>query len=54
MAGKVFEIAFAINGALAQSFKTSMQQARGTLTQYGSQMNELKVQQRALDSEPTP
>lgn len=50
MAGKVFEIAFAINGALAQSFKTSMQQARGTLTQYGSQMNELKVQQRALDS----
>lgn len=50
MAGKVFEIAFAINGALAQSFKTSMQQARGTLTQYGSQMTELKVQQRALDS----
>ena len=26
MAGKVFEIAFAINGALAQSFKTSMLQ----------------------------
>lgn len=50
MAGKVFEIAFAINGALAQSFKTSMQQARGTLTQYGSKMNELKTQQKALDS----
>lgn len=50
MAGKVFEIAFAINGALAQSFKTSMQQARGTLTQYGSKMNELKSQQKALDS----
>lgn len=50
MAGKVFEIAFAINGALAQGFKTSMQQAKGTLTQYGSQMNELKAQQRALDS----
>ena len=50
MAGKVFEIAFAINGALAQSFKTSMQQARGTLTQYGSKMNELKMQQKALDS----
>ena len=49
MAGKVFEIAFAINGALAQSFKTSMQQARGTLTQYGSKMNELKTQQKALD-----
>lgn len=50
MAGKVFEIAFAINGALAQSFKTSMQQAKGTLTQYGSKMNELKTQQKALDS----
>ena len=50
MAGKVFEIAFAINGALAQGFKTSMQQAKGTLTQYGSQMTELKAQQRALDS----
>ena len=50
MAGKVFEIAFAINGALAQSFKTSMQQAKGTLTQYGSKMNELKSQQKALDS----
>ena len=50
MAGKVFEIAFAINGALAQGFKTSMQQAKGTLTQYGSTMNELKAQQRALDS----
>lgn len=50
MAGKVFEIAFAINGALAQSFKTSMQQARGTLTQYGSKMNKLKTQQKALDS----
>ena len=50
MAGKVFEIAFAINGALAQSFKTSMQQAKGTLTQYGSKMSELKTQQRALDS----
>lgn len=50
MAGKIFEIAFAINGALAQGFKTSMQQAKGTLTQYGSQMNELKAQQRALDS----
>ena len=50
MAGKVFEIAFAINGALAQSFKTSMQQARGTLTQYGSKMNELKTQQKSLDS----
>ena len=50
MAGKVFEIAFAINGALAQSFKTSMQQARGTLTQYGSKMSELKTQQKALDS----
>lgn len=50
MAGKVFEIAFAINGALAQSFKTSMQQARGTLTQYGSKMNELKTQQKALNS----
>lgn len=50
MAGKVFEIAFAINGALAQSFKTSMQQAKGTLTQYGSKMSELKTQQKALDS----
>ena len=50
MAGKVFEIAFAINGALAQGFKTSMQQAKGTLTQYGSKMTELKAQQRALDS----
>lgn len=50
MAGKIFEIAFAINGALAQGFKTSMQQAKGTLTQYGSQMTELKAQQRALDS----
>lgn len=50
MAGKVFEIAFAINGALAQSFKISMQQAKGTLTQYGSKMNELKTQQKALDS----
>lgn len=50
MAGKVFKIAFAINGALAQSFKTSMQQAKGTLTQYGSKMNELKTQQKALDS----
>lgn len=50
MAGKVFEIAFAINGALAQGFKTSMQQAKGTLTQYGSQMTQLKAQQRALDS----
>lgn len=50
MAGKVFEIAFAINGALAQGFKTSMQQAKGTLTQYGSQMNELKARQRGLDS----
>lgn len=50
MAGKVFEIAFAINGALAQGFRTSMQQAKGTLTQYGSQMTELKAQQRALDS----
>jgi len=50
MAGKVFEIAFAINGALAQGFKTSMQQAKGTLTQYGSTINELKAQQRALDS----
>lgn len=50
MAGKVFEIAFAINGALAQGFRTSMQQAKGTLTQYGSKMTELKAQQRALDS----
>lgn len=50
MAGKVFEIAFAINGALAQGFKTSMQQAKGTLTQYGSKITELKAQQRALDS----
>lgn len=50
MAGKVFEIAFAINGALAQSFKTSMQQAKGTLMQYGSKMSELKTQQKALDS----
>lgn len=50
MAGKVYEIAFAINGALAQSFKTSMQQAKGTLTQYGSKMSELKTQQKALDS----
>lgn len=50
MAGKVFEIAFAINGALAQGFKTSMQQAKGTLTQYGYKMNELKTQQKALDS----
>lgn len=50
MAGKVFEIAFAINGALAQSFKTSMQQAKGTLSQYGSKMSELKTQQKALDS----
>lgn len=50
MAGKVFEIAFAINGALAQSFKTSMQQAKGTLTQYGSKMSELKTQQKTLDS----
>ena len=50
MAGKIFEIAFAINGALAQGFKTSMQQAKGMLTQYGSQMTELKAQQRALDS----
>ena len=50
MAGKVFEIAFAINGALAQGFKTSMQQAKGTLTQYGSKIGELKAQQRALDS----
>lgn len=50
MAGKVFEIAFAINGALAQSFNTSMQQAKGTLTQYGSKMSELKTQQKALDS----
>jgi TP901 family phage tail tape measure protein len=50
MAGKVFEIAFAINGALAQGFKTSMQQAKGTLTQYGTKMTELKAQQRALDS----
>ena len=50
MAGKIFEIAFAINGALAQGFKTSMQQAKGTLTQYGSKMTELKAQQRALDS----
>lgn len=50
MAGKVFEIAFDINGALAQGFKTSMQQAKGTLTQYGYKMNELKTQQKALDS----
>ena len=46
MAGKIFEIAFAINGALAQGFKTSMQQAKGMLTQYGSET----AQQRALDS----
>jgi TP901 family phage tail tape measure protein len=50
MAGKIFEIAFAINGALAQGFKTSMQQAKGMLTQYGSEIGELKAQQRALDS----
>ena len=47
MAGKVFEIAFAINGALAQGFRTSMQQAKGKLTQYGTKITELKAQQRA-------
>lgn len=50
MAGKVFEIAFAINGAMAQSFKTSMQQARGMLSNYGQKTKELKTQQKALDN----
>lgn len=50
MAGKVFEIAFAINGAMAQSFKTSMQQAKGMMSDYGRKIKELKTQQKALDA----